>query len=177
MTIDGLNALTTLTAGDELPVWDVEASAEEPTKKITASNLAASVKSLASLPNTTEMNTAIQQSTAIERVTLNASSMTFESPLSLYKANTVEKTGNICVLRFSIKINSATAGRSYSITNYLPAGMRPYVGQAVTCTGDTGLGDGKAQSITVDANGVLTVWPVNLNKTTYCVGTAAFVCS
>lgn len=64
MTIDGLNALTTLTAGDELPVWDVEASAEEPTKKITAQNMAASVKSLASLPSTTEMNTAIQQSTA-----------------------------------------------------------------------------------------------------------------
>lgn len=63
MTIDELNALTTLTAADEVPVWDSEESGE-PTKKITASNLAASVKSLASLPNTTEMNTAIQQSTA-----------------------------------------------------------------------------------------------------------------
>jgi hypothetical protein len=64
MTIDELNALTTLTAADEVPVWDSEGS-DEPTKKITASNLAASVKSLASLPNTTEMNTAIAQSTAI----------------------------------------------------------------------------------------------------------------
>lgn len=63
MTIDELNALTTLTAADEVPVWDSEESGE-PTKKITASNLAASVKSLARLPNTTEMNTAIQQSTA-----------------------------------------------------------------------------------------------------------------
>lgn len=63
-TIDGLNAVTSLTAQDEVPVWDVEASGE-PTKKITASNLASSVKSLASLPNTTEMNTAISQSTAL----------------------------------------------------------------------------------------------------------------
>lgn len=59
MTIDGLNALTTLTAGDELPVWDVEASAEEPTKKITAQNMAASVKTLGSLVNTNEMNSAL----------------------------------------------------------------------------------------------------------------------
>lgn len=81
MTIDGLNALTTLTAGDELPVWDVEASAEEPTKKITAQNMAASVKSLGSLIGTGDLDstptqgsnkavtsggtyTAIQQSTA-----------------------------------------------------------------------------------------------------------------
>ena len=62
-TIDGLNAVTSLTANDKVPVWDAEASGE-PTKKITAQNMAASVKSLASLPNTTEMNTAIAQSTA-----------------------------------------------------------------------------------------------------------------
>lgn len=84
MTIDGLNALTTLTAGDELPVWDVEASGE-PTKKITASNLAASVKSLGSLIGTGDLDstptsgsnkavtsggvyTAIQQSTAYTEV-------------------------------------------------------------------------------------------------------------
>lgn len=65
MTIDELNALTTLTAEDEVPVWDIEESGE-PTKKITASNLAASVKSLASLPNTTEMDDAIAQSTAYQ---------------------------------------------------------------------------------------------------------------
>jgi hypothetical protein len=67
-TIDGLNVVTSLTAQDEVPLWDVEASGE-PTKKITAQNLAASVKSLASLPNTTEMNAAIQQSTAIDDFT------------------------------------------------------------------------------------------------------------
>lgn len=62
-TIDGLNSVTSLTAQDEVPVWDSEESGE-PTKKITASNLAASVKSLASLPNTSEMEAAIAQSTA-----------------------------------------------------------------------------------------------------------------
>lgn len=63
MTIDGLNTVSSLTAQDEVPVWDKEASGE-PTRKITAQNMAKSVKSLASLPNTTEMNTAIAQSTA-----------------------------------------------------------------------------------------------------------------
>ena len=63
MTIDGLNTVSSLTAQDEVPVWDKEASGE-PTRKITAQNMANSVKSLASLPNTTEMNTAIAQSTA-----------------------------------------------------------------------------------------------------------------
>lgn len=62
-TIYGLNVVTALTAQDEVPLWDAEASGEH-TKKITASNLASSVKSLASLPNTTEMNNAIAQSTA-----------------------------------------------------------------------------------------------------------------
>ena len=63
MTIDGLNTVSSLTAQDEVPVWDKEASGEH-TKKITAQNMAASVKSLASLPNTNEMNAAIAQSTA-----------------------------------------------------------------------------------------------------------------
>ena len=79
-TIDDLNALATLTTADEIPVWDAEASGE-PTKKITASNLAASVKSLGNLIGTGDLDstptsgsnkavtsggvyTAIQQSTA-----------------------------------------------------------------------------------------------------------------
>lgn len=57
-TIDGLNAVTSLTAQDEVPVWDKEASGE-PTKKITAQNMASSVKTLGSLVNTGEMNTAL----------------------------------------------------------------------------------------------------------------------
>lgn len=57
-TINGLNAVTSLTAQDEVPVWDKEASGE-PTKKITAQNMTASVKTLGSLVNTTEMNNAL----------------------------------------------------------------------------------------------------------------------
>ena len=57
MTIDGLNALTALTAADEVPVWDSEESGE-PTKKITASNLTASVKSLGSLIGTGDLDSA-----------------------------------------------------------------------------------------------------------------------
>lgn len=48
MTIHELNALSSLTSTDEFPVWDAEASGE-PTKKITAQNLATSVKTLASM--------------------------------------------------------------------------------------------------------------------------------
>ena len=48
MTIDELLSLAGLTANDEIPVWDAEA-VDEPTKKITAQNLAASVKALAVL--------------------------------------------------------------------------------------------------------------------------------
>lgn len=63
MTIDGLNTVSSLTAQDKVPVWDNESSGE-PTRKITAQNLTNSVKTLGSLVNTTEMNTAIAQSTA-----------------------------------------------------------------------------------------------------------------
>jgi hypothetical protein len=45
MTIDELLAITGLTASDEIPVWDAEATGE-PTKKITAANLAASMAAI-----------------------------------------------------------------------------------------------------------------------------------
>ena len=57
-TIDGLNVVSSLTANDEVPVWDAEASGE-PTKKITAQNMTASVKTLGNLVNTSEMNSAL----------------------------------------------------------------------------------------------------------------------
>jgi hypothetical protein len=63
MTINGLNTVSALTAQDQVPVWDNESSGE-PTRKITAQNMANSVKTLGSLVNTTEMNNAIAQSTA-----------------------------------------------------------------------------------------------------------------
>lgn len=65
MTIAELLAATGLTENDLVPIWDAEAAQNvEPTQKVTATQLSAAVKVLASLVNTTEMNTAIQQSTA-----------------------------------------------------------------------------------------------------------------
>ena len=48
MTIDELIAATGLTANDEIPIWDAEATGE-PTKKITAQQLATAIVALASL--------------------------------------------------------------------------------------------------------------------------------
>lgn len=45
MTIDDLLAIAGLTGSDEIPVWDAEATGE-PTKKITAANLALSMMAL-----------------------------------------------------------------------------------------------------------------------------------
>lgn len=100
MTIDELNVLTTLTAADEVPVWDSEESGE-PTKKITASNLAASVKSLASLPNTTEMNAAIQQSTAnkshiiVKPYNIALTANSYVAPFTHFGSSTLPYTHNL----------------------------------------------------------------------------------
>lgn len=76
MTIEELLAATGLTANDLVPIYDAEAAQNvEPTQKVTATQLAAAIKVLASLVNTTEMNAAIAQSTAkYEQVTLTAGS-------------------------------------------------------------------------------------------------------
>ena len=58
MTIDELLSLAGLTANDEIPVWDAEA-VDEPTKKITAQNMAASVKALAGLVGEAEFTEAL----------------------------------------------------------------------------------------------------------------------
>lgn len=47
MTIDELLAAVGLTANDEIPIWDAEATGE-PTKKITATNMALSMMALSS---------------------------------------------------------------------------------------------------------------------------------
>ena len=58
MTIDELLSLAGLTANDEIPVWDAEA-VDELTKKITAQNMAASVKALAGLVGEAEFTEAL----------------------------------------------------------------------------------------------------------------------
>ena len=95
MTINGLNPLSALTADDKIPAWDTGASGE-PTKEITAQNMANSVKSLASLPNTTEMNTAIEQSTAdvirTGDVVNSLTSTSITAPLSANMGNHIKLT-------------------------------------------------------------------------------------
>lgn len=145
-TIDGLNSVTSLTAQDEVPVWDKEASGE-PTKKITASNLAASVKSLASLPNTTEMNAAISQSMAslhlghlmqLTRVTITPTvsytgvSFTLNSPAVVTIVHTYSNTAPrvISISTSSTSLNSTnivatitqTVDASMSLTSVVNSG-------------------------------------------------------
>lgn len=54
-TIDQLNAATAITANDEIAIYDAEAGAAEPTKKVTGSNLASSIKTLGSLLGTSDV--------------------------------------------------------------------------------------------------------------------------
>ena len=131
MTIDELNALTTLTDTDEVPVWDSEESGD-PTKKITASNLAASVKSLGNLIGTGDLDstptqgsskavtsggvyTAIQQSTAIDTHTSYAPTYCYEI-----------KCGKIVtVYGHSAGGLTLTGNNSWQTLTTLPAGFRP----------------------------------------------------
>lgn len=55
MTIDELLAAAGLTANDEIPIWDAEATGE-PTKKITVQNFAASLAALLPLIQRVEVN-------------------------------------------------------------------------------------------------------------------------
>lgn len=57
MTINELLALAGLTASDEIPVWDAEGQVNGRTKKITAQNLAASIKTIASLIASSDLDT------------------------------------------------------------------------------------------------------------------------
>ena len=58
MTINELLSLAGLTASDEIPVWDAEGQVNGRTKKITAQNLAASIKTIASLIASSDLDTA-----------------------------------------------------------------------------------------------------------------------
>ena len=100
--------------------------------------------------------------------------MTFPTGTSLYASNpnTATIIGRIIVLSFSIKIENATSGGK-EIINYLPADLRP--SGNVPIQAETGLGDGKSQSILMKPDGALTFWPVNTGKTTYAIGSGVYV--
>lgn len=64
MTINDLLTIAGLTANDELPAWDAEAAANGHSKKITAQSLANSVKTLASLIASADLDAAPTQGSA-----------------------------------------------------------------------------------------------------------------
>jgi hypothetical protein len=144
MTIDELNALTTLTAADEVPVWDSEES-DEPTKKITASNLAASVKSLASLPNTTEMNAAIEQSTAtISGTFVGSSNISFN-------AVTCRKSANIGIASINVTMAAIDTQSSWCSIGTLSIHPSEYTYGVVT-------DDSGARSCRILNTGEIDIW-------------------
>lgn len=132
-TIDGLNAVTSLTANDEVAVWDKEAS-DEPTKKITGQNLASSVKTLANLQGALTFDTtptdgstnpvtsggiatAITQSTAI-------SAITFTPASGITNNLFVRKSGKVVSINGYLTATNAFPSSEYTLGN-LPAGARP----------------------------------------------------
>lgn len=129
MTIDELNALTALTAGDEIPVWDAEASGE-PTKKITAQNMANSVKTLANLQGTltfdttpttgstnpvtsggikTAIENALQRTNITTQITVNNSHVRSGTANAFL-------IGGLGILSFSLDIDSSLADNTILLT-------------------------------------------------------------
>jgi len=99
MTIKELLAATGLTANDLMPIWDAEAASNvEPTQKITAQQLAAAVKSLAGLPSTTEMNSAIATS---QRVVAVGDLITNRS--AYFDYHYARKSGKLVIIGFIVK--------------------------------------------------------------------------
>lgn len=114
-TIDSLNAVTSLTAQDEVPVWDAEASGE-PTKKITAQNMAASVKTLGSLVNTTEMNNALAG---------KQNTLTFDTTPTTGSTNPVTSGGIADAIAQSTALSTLMTASSVAGVNDNPATYTP----------------------------------------------------
>lgn len=175
MTIDSLNTVSSLTAQDKVPVWDNESSGE-PTRKITAQNMTNSVKTLGSLVNTTEMNNAIQQSTAIEPFSVVISpAITDASNISQncyysVSSNTVFITIRIVSNRGLIPTANNTVFTVPS--KYRPSDARP-VGYAIVC--DDKLWEPKAESAYIDKSGAFKLNNfVYGTKTTYMIMFSGF---
>ena len=105
----------------------------------------------------------------------SAAGKTFDSHLSFHQAiqNVIYKFGRICLARISIKITNATSASQLTVSGYFPVGFRPIVSS--TCLVETGLGDGKAQPVSANTDGSLSMPPVNLNTTTYAIGTVIYL--
>ena len=144
-TIDGLNAFSSLTAQDEVPVWDAEATGE-PTKKIPGQNLANSVKGLMPFditPTTGSTNpvtsggiaNAIQQSTASITEPLawsNGIKPTLTNGSHYNNGTYYWKRGSLVYLHISAQFNSAPTN---VLLFTLPAGYRPIGDAEITASG------------------------------------------
>ena len=136
MTIDGLNTVSSLTAQDEVPVWDKEASGE-PTKKITAQNFASSIKTLESLLGTGDVVNNLTSTATNKPLSANmgktlndnmtpsiSTSFTFEADVvGLSNQCFAFKQGKVVVLSCVFQI---TANKSnYTKLATLPSGFWP----------------------------------------------------
>lgn len=139
MTIDGLNTVSSLTAQDEVPVWDKEASGE-PTKKITAQNFASSIKTLESLLGTGD-------------VVNNLTSTETDKPLSANMGKTLQNSK----ASMAQVIFSASAPRTIKFSNYVTSAL---IGFAANNANNSGLyiySNGNFNPIKQSQNSVLTI--------------------
>ena len=139
MTIDGLNALTALTAGDELPVWDVEASGEEPTKKITAQNMANSVKTLSNLQGTLTFDTTPTTgstnpvtSGGIKTAIANSQSVVAVGDLitnrsTYFDYQFAKKSGKLVIISFLVKTGTPNGTTLFRIDNSILPTQSNYI--------------------------------------------------
>lgn len=96
---------------------------------------------------------------------------TLPTGFTLHGLNYVIKVGRLCCYRISIKMANPPSGSS-AISNYFPVGCRPLYDSSAY--GETGLGDGKLQPISLYTDGHISMFPVNTG-TTYAIATGVFV--
>ena len=99
--------------------------------------------------------------------------MTFPSGISLCEVapNTLTVIGRLVIVFVSIKMVNLTSGGK-SITNYIPANMRP--SGNVGMSAGTGNADGKLQPVTLRPDGTLSIYPVVTGTTTYAQGSVVY---
>lgn len=135
MTINELLASVGLTANDEIPLWDAEATGAEPTKKITATNLATAIKSLASLlgtsdvvnnltsTETTKALSAAQGKALADAISVSSTSATRNTTYTGNGSCNLHKFGKIVVMYMVVKGAETAPGTNTLFT--IPEGYRP----------------------------------------------------
>lgn len=126
MTIDQLLAAIGLTANDEIPLWDAEESGE-PTKKITAQNLAAAVKLLASLLAKSDVKDSLSNTSidyplsANQGKVLNDKANTILSDIAAEYDNTATYAlGDLCIYQNALYkcITAITTAEAWNATHW-----------------------------------------------------------